>query len=64
MEPLGLPVGTARTACFRTFVPIETQPPEIALDGRLGVLRGALDVGVFDAQHERTARAAREQPVE
>ena len=30
----------------------------------LGLARRALDVGVLDAEDERAARAAREQPVE
>ena len=53
-----------RPADPRPFVPVEpepSQPVENAFD-HFG--RRALDVGVFDAQHEHAAVPAGEQPVE
>ena len=64
MQPLGLPVRPARTADVGPLVPVEAEPAQIAQDRRLGLARRALDVGVLDAQDERAARAARQQPVE
>jgi len=54
----------ARALEERALVPVETHPAE-AVDDRLDRLgRRALAVRVLDAEHERAAAAAGEQPVE
>src|SRR5688572_4052083 len=46
------------------LVPVEAQPVETIQNPRDHVGRGPLDAGVFDAEHERAAVAARVKPVE
>src|SRR5262245_2957752 len=64
MKALRLTIRPARAARFRPFVPVEPEPPELPLDGSFRLLRRTLGVGVLDAQDERPARPAREEPVE
>ena len=64
IEPLGLPVRAVRAADVGPFVPVEAQPSQVVEDAVLGFARRSLRVGVLDAQHERAAVAARQQPVE
>ncbi len=64
MQPLGLPVRAARSADVGPLVPVEAEPPQVAEDRRLRLARRALGVGVLDAQDERAALPAGEQPVE
>jgi len=45
-------------------IPVEPQPFEAAQDRGDGLGRGALAVGVLDAQQERAARVTGEKPVE
>jgi hypothetical protein len=47
-----------------TFIPVEAEPGEVGEDGLLGLSRGALEVGVLDAEHEASALGAREEVVE
>ena len=61
---LGLPVRTVRAAHIRSLVPIETKPAQIANDGRFRLNGGTLNISVLDAEDERTAMAACQQPVE
>src|SRR4029079_10283574 len=63
-DALGLPVGRVRAAGVRPFAPLQTEPAEIAEDHLLGLARGALDVRVLDAEDERAAVPAGEEPVE
>src|SRR5687767_7634357 len=53
-----------RTTGTGPLVPIETQPAETIQNPPDHVRRGPLDVGVFDAEHERAAVPARVEPVE
>ena len=64
VKPLRLPVGTMRPADVRALIPLQAEPSEILENRRLRLARGPLDVGVFDAQDERSAGSARHQPVE
>ena len=48
----------------RAFVPVEAEPGQVAEDGLLGLLGGALEVGVLDAEDELAAPGAREEVVE
>ena len=60
---LGLVVGAAAAAHAGALVPVEAEPGEGPQD-LLGVLLGrTARVGVVDAQHEGSARAAGERPV-
>ena len=61
---LRLPVGAERPADVGAFVPVEAQPLQVLEDLRFGAGLVALQVGVFDAQDERSALLPREQPVE
>ncbi len=56
MEPLGLPVGTMRPADVGALIPLQAEPSEILEDRGLRLARGPLDVGVLDAQDERSRR--------
>ena len=59
----GSMLGRTLRLAVRALVPVEPEPRE-RVDDLLDVLRRrALAVGVLDAQHERPARAAGEQPV-
>ena len=64
LEPLGLPVRRVRPADVRALVPVEAEPAQVVENRCLGLARRSLGVGVLDAQDERAAVAAREQPVE
>ena len=63
-EPLGRSIRAHGAADLWPFIPVEAEPAQILEDRRVGVGRRALDVGVFDAQDERTVLPARKQPVE
>ena len=60
----GLKVWRVGSARVGTFVPRQPEPPEALKDPRHHVGGRALDIGVFDAQHERPAVAPGVQPVE
>ena len=64
MQPLGLPIRSARAIDVGAFIPGEPEPPQITKNCRVGVDGGALHVGVLDPQNERAALPAREEPVE
>src|SRR5262245_22391459 len=64
VQPLGLPVRSVIAAGLDAFVPLEAHPPQVFDHAALGVARRTLEVGVLDADDERAALAAREQPVE
>src|SRR5690349_15364115 len=64
MKTLRLAVWSPRAANIRALVPVQAEPAQIAQDRRVGVGRGALDVGILDAEDERPMMAAGEQPVE
>ena len=64
MQPLGLPIRTVRAADVRSFVPVETKPPEAVENSGDHVRRRAFDVGVLDAKNERAAVATGVEPVE
>src|SRR3954462_5457509 len=64
MQPLGLPVRTVAAADIGTFVPFETEPPQVPQNRRLRLTCRPLDVGILDSQDERASRSPREQPVE
>ena len=53
-----------RTADVGPFVPIEPEPAQAVDDAGDHLPRGALGIGVFDAQHERAAVPAGVEPVE
>ncbi len=50
-----LPVGSARTAHVRPFIPAHAHPAQGAQDGRLGIRRRARPIRVLDAQDELAA---------
>src|SRR6185436_8333445 len=64
LEALRLKVGRVGTADVRPFVPVEPEPPHAVDDARDHVPRRSLGVGVFDAEDERAAVTAGEEPVE
>ena len=64
VQPLGLAVRTERAAEIGPLIPVETEPAQIAEDRRLRLAGRALGIGVLDAQNERAALPAREEPVE
>ncbi len=53
--PLALPVGTVVAANVGTFVGLQPEPGQIVDDAGVVVARGALEVGVLDAQHQGAA---------
>ena len=53
-----------RAADFRPLVPVETEPAQAVENAVDHFARRSLGVRVFDAQHERAAVPAREEPVE
>ena len=61
---LGLAVRTVRPADVRPLVPVEPEPLERVEDVADVLLGGAVAVGVLDAEDERSAVMAREEPVE
>ena len=63
VEAFGLPIRPERSAGVGSLFPIETQPLEVAQDGSLGLPGRPLDIAVFDAEDERAAVAARQQPI-
>ena len=48
----------------RPFVPVDAEPAEAVDHGGLGLGRGALAIGVLDAQHQTAAVTPGERPVE
>ena len=64
LHALGLSIWTVRAAHLHSFVPLEAHPAQIVENRLLRLARRALEIGVFDAQDERAALAAGEQPVE
>ena len=64
LEPLRLKIRRVRTADVGPFVPVEPEPPQALDDPRDHVPGRSLGVRVLDAQDERAAMAAREEPVE
>ena len=63
-QPLALEIGSIRSADLRSFVPQQPQPTEVVENLAHRVLDVAGLVGVFNAQDERPAVLAGEQPVE
>src|SRR5208282_2376870 len=61
---VALAIGRERAADIRPFVPIEAEPAGIVDELALVAHLAALQVGVFNAQDERSALLAREEPVE
>ena len=64
-QPLD-PLAVARTALglrVRALVPVELEPPEGVEHLRDVLGRGALAIGVLDAEDERTARLPGDEPV-
>ena len=64
IEPLGLEVRPEGAADSGPFVPVEAKPPHPLENPFDHLGRGALHVGILDAEHEDAAVPAREQPVE
>ena len=64
IEAFGLKVRPVGSADVRPFVPVEPEPPQAVEDAFDHLARRAFGVGIFDAQDEHTAVAAREKPVE
>jgi hypothetical protein len=64
VEALRLEVRPVVSAFLGTLVPVEAKPPHPLQDALHHVPRRTFDVGVFDAQDEHAAHAARVQPVE
>ena len=64
VQPLRLEVRRVRAAHLGPLVPVQPQPAQPVQDAGDHVGRRALDVGVFDAQHEHAAVAAGVEPVE
>src|SRR5207245_4855820 len=63
VQALRLAVGRMRAALVRSLVPVEPQPVQALVDQRLVLGTVALDVGVIDAQDERSVLLAREEHV-
>ena len=63
-EALRLAVGPAVAAGVHALVPRQAEPPQVVLDRRFRGRRRSLAVGVLDAQDERAAVVAGQQPVE
>ena len=63
-DALALTVGAVGTATIRTLVPVEPEPLQVGEHAALALIARALDIGVLDAQHERAAMLAGEEPVE
>ena len=64
VQPLGLSIGSVRPADLRSFVPVQAKPAEILEHARLGLVRRALDVRIFDTKDESATGVSRHQPVE
>ena len=63
VEALRLEVGAGLPANLGAFVPVKAKPLHGVEDDLRVLFRGALGVGVLDAQDERAARSAGERPV-
>ena len=63
-EPVGLAVGNIRPSHVRTFIPVESQPLEVADELIFESCLATLHIRVFNAQHHRAALLPGEQPVE
>jgi hypothetical protein len=61
---LRLKVRRVRPSDARAFIPVETKPTEAVENAGDHLDRGALGIGVFDAEDERAAMPARVEPVE
>src|SRR5262249_21747802 len=57
-------IRTVLAADVRPFVPVEAQPAQVLEHAGFGFPGRSLLIGVLDAENERAALAAREQPVE
>ena len=55
--------GAVRAADLDAFVPLQSHPAQIVENRLFGRARRAFEVGVLDAQDERAALPARQQPV-
>ena len=64
VHALHLEIRTSLATDLGTFIPIEPQPLHGVQDDVDVFLRGALGVGVLDAQDERAAHGAGKRPVE
>ena len=64
VEPLGLEIRPVRSADIRALVPLEPQPAQALENSADHLRRRPLEVGVFDAQHERAAVPPGEEIVE
>ena len=64
VQPFRLPIGAVHPAHVGPLFPIETEPAQVLENPDLGFLGRSLDIGILDAQDERTVLAVREQPVE
>ena len=64
MAPLGLTIWTVVTAGLNAFVPVEAEPAEISKCLALGLRGRTGGIGIFDAEYEDSATAARQQPIE
>jgi hypothetical protein len=53
-----------RPADVRALIPLQAEPSKILENRGLRFAGGPLDVGVLDAQDERSAGSARHQPIE
>ena len=64
VQPVGLPIRSARPAHVGPLVPIETEPPEVADNRRLRLAGRAFGVRVLEPEDEDAVGSARKQPVE
>jgi hypothetical protein len=64
VQPLGLSIRAVYTANVGTFVPVKSQPSKILENAGFRLARGALGIGVLDAQNEGAILAVSKEPVE
>ena len=64
LDALALVVGAPVSADLRSLVPVDPEPAKALEDARLGLLGGALAVGILDAEHEGSTSPAGVGPVE
>src|SRR5262249_25935031 len=64
VQPLRLAIRPMSAARVGPLIPVEAEPAKVLENRLLRFARGALGVGVLDAQDEGSALAARQQPVE
>src|SRR4029079_10269283 len=64
IEPFGLEIRPVRSADLGTLGPLEPQPAQALENSADHLRRRALEVGVFDSQHEGAAVAPGEEIVE